>query len=122
MSAVVIGALRLQLGPLYFLIVPVAAAALVLVVVVLRHRRPRSLEANVESFNRGLRALSPESSEAKRRKRRSPVPPFPEPRPPARTVVPTRPGAQPSAGPGMSSTTPTRRPPAGSPAREADAG
>ena len=31
------------------------------VIVAVRHRKPKSVEANMESFNRGLRALSPVS-------------------------------------------------------------
>jgi hypothetical protein len=35
-------------------------------VVWLRHRQPRSVDANVESFQRGLRALAPDSPGPKR--------------------------------------------------------
>lgn len=111
-----IASLQLQLGPLVYLIVPVAVAVLLIVVVTLRHRRPKSLEANVESFNRGLQALSPDAPSGKRRRRRSA--PVSSARPPARTVVPTRMGTGAMAV--ISSTTP--RPAAGAPASGADAG
>ena len=115
-----IGALRLHLGPLYYLVVPVAVAVILIVLVALRHRRPKSLEANVESFNRGLQALSPEAQSGKRRGRRPPAPPVTPPRPPERTVGPT--GQGPRAAAVITTTTPIRRPAAGSPPPEADAG
>ncbi len=49
----------------------VAGAVVVMIVIttilVLRQRKPRSMEANVESFNRGLRALAPSEPPARRR-------------------------------------------------------
>lgn len=32
-------------------------------IVVLRHRKPKSVEANITTFSRGLRALAPEDTE-----------------------------------------------------------
>lgn len=52
----------------------VAGAVVVMVVlslvVVLRSRKPRSVEANVESFSRGLRALAPSDAPVGRHARR----------------------------------------------------
>ncbi len=64
--------LPVQLGPLYYLAGAVAVAVVLVALIALRHRRPKSLEANVESFNRGLRALSP-GAPTKKRRRRAPV-------------------------------------------------
>lgn len=49
---------------LLYLIVALAVAALGALVVVLRHRKPKSVEANVASFHRGLRALAPDQPTA----------------------------------------------------------
>ncbi len=107
-----IGALQLHLGPLYYLVVPVVVAVVLIVLVALRHRRPKSLEANVESFSRGLQALSPGGHPGKRRGRRTPLPAVTPPRPPARTVGPTAPAPRRPAV--VTSTPPTRRSAAGS--------
>lgn len=51
------------------LMYPVGAVAAIVVlslIVVLRHRRPKSIEANMETFNRGLRALAPDTSPRER--------------------------------------------------------
>lgn len=48
-------------------------------VVVLRQRKPKSVEANMESFNRGLRALAP-TPQAPRRSSPPPDPGRAEPR------------------------------------------
>ncbi len=45
---------------LLYLIVAIAVAVVGALVVVLRHRKPKSVEANVASFHRGLRALAPD--------------------------------------------------------------
>ena len=45
---------------LLYLIVAIAVAVIGALVVVLRHRKPKSVEANVASFHRGLRALAPD--------------------------------------------------------------
>ncbi|MDQ2728371.1 MAG: hypothetical protein M3Y91_11035 [Actinomycetota bacterium] len=45
---------------LLYLIVALAVAVIGALVVVLRHRKPKSVEANVASFHRGLRALAPD--------------------------------------------------------------
>jgi hypothetical protein len=49
----------------------IAVAALVGAVIALRHRRPKSVESNMESFNRGLRALAPDSQQTARRRGRT---------------------------------------------------
>ncbi len=49
------------------LLYPVGAVAAIVVlsfVVLARHRRPKSIEANMETFSRGLRALAPENASA----------------------------------------------------------
>jgi hypothetical protein len=51
---------------LMYLVVAVVAMVLISLVVVLRHRRPKSIEANMKTFNRGLRALAPESAPGER--------------------------------------------------------
>ncbi|HLI23660.1 MAG TPA: hypothetical protein VKU91_01795 [Acidimicrobiales bacterium] len=51
------------LSNLMYLVGAVAAMVLLSLVVVLRHRRPKSVEANVKTFHRGLAALAPEGSE-----------------------------------------------------------
>lgn len=48
------------LSNLMYLVGALAAMILISLVIVFRHRRPKSVEANVQSFNRGLRALAPE--------------------------------------------------------------
>lgn len=45
---------------LLYVIGAAAVASVGALVVVLRHRKPRSVEANVASFHRGLRALAPD--------------------------------------------------------------
>jgi hypothetical protein len=45
---------------LLYLIVAIGVAVIGALVVVLRHRKPKSVEANVASFHRGLRALAPD--------------------------------------------------------------
>jgi hypothetical protein len=93
----VIAALQLHLGPLFYLVVPIVVAVVLIVLVALRHRRPKSLEANVESFNRGLQALSPGAQPKKRRGRRAPAPALSAPRDPARVVAPSSRGPRPGA-------------------------
>jgi hypothetical protein len=66
-------ATSLVLQNLSYLIGAVALAVVIGVAVALRHRKPKSLEANVESFNKGLRALSPGGAPTKRRRRPSPA-------------------------------------------------
>ena len=50
---------------LLYPLIAVVVAALLCGVVVLRHRRPKSVEANMKAFNKGLRALAPESNGGK---------------------------------------------------------
>ena len=47
------------LSNLLYLVGAVVLAVIGGVIVAVRHRKPKSVEANMESFNRGLRALSP---------------------------------------------------------------
>jgi hypothetical protein len=70
------------------------AGALVLIVILsifvtLRHRKPKSVESNMESFNRGLQALAPDADPVRRRPRSSPARPSPPPASslPRRTVT-----------------------------------
>ncbi|HLH46074.1 MAG TPA: hypothetical protein VKV25_02880 [Acidimicrobiales bacterium] len=70
---------------LAYLIGAVVLAIVLGVAVALRHRRPRSMEANVESFNRGLRALSPDGIPRKRRRK---GPPPVGSAAPSRTAIP----------------------------------
>ena len=116
-----IGVLQLHLGPLYYLVVPVGVAVVLIVALALRHRRPKSLEANVESFSRGLRALSP-GAEPRRRGRRPSPPALAPARPPARTANPTPRGVAATPGTPIPPITTTRRPAGGSSPSGADAG
>ncbi len=45
---------------LMYLVGAVILAVVLSLMVVLRHRKPKSVEANMASFNRGLRALAPD--------------------------------------------------------------
>jgi hypothetical protein len=77
------------------------AGALVLIVILsvfvtLRHRKPKSVESNMASFNKGLRALAPDAEPARRRSRPSPVRPAPAP-PALRSTVTIRPAIKPAA-------------------------
>jgi hypothetical protein len=87
---------------LAYLVGALVVAAVLGLAVTMRHRRPRSVEANVESFNRGLRALSPDAEPARRRRggpadsparaaRRATV----TPAPPTRPVRPADAGSEP---------------------------
>ena len=58
------------LSNLAYLAGAVVIAVVISTVLVLRQRKPRSVEANVESFHRGLRALAPTPPPADRRGRR----------------------------------------------------
>lgn len=53
------------LSNLLYPLVAVVVAALLCGIVVLRHRRPKSVEANMKAFNKGLRALAPEHNKVK---------------------------------------------------------
>ena len=52
--------LALVVSNLLYPLGAVVVAALLCLLVVLRHRRPKSVEANMRAFNRGLQALAPE--------------------------------------------------------------
>jgi hypothetical protein len=47
---------------LLYVVGAIVVATLISALIVLRHRRPKSLEAGIESFNRELRALAPEQA------------------------------------------------------------
>ncbi|MGH9077345.1 MAG: hypothetical protein ACRDY0_07820 [Acidimicrobiales bacterium] len=49
------------LSNLMYLVVAVGAIIFFSLIVVLRHRRPRSVEANMRTFHRGLEALAPDN-------------------------------------------------------------
>jgi hypothetical protein len=77
------------LGNLAYLIGAVVVAVIGGLIVWLHHRQPKSVDANVESFNRGLRALAPDASGPS--SRRAPAGPGPSvQRIQPRTVLPTR--------------------------------
>jgi hypothetical protein len=83
------------------------AGALVLIVILsvfvtLRHRRPKSVESNMASFNKGLQALAPDAEPARRRLRPSPVRPTP-PTPAPRRTVTIRPSVSPAPAGGTGS-------------------
>ena len=59
------------LSNLAYVVGAVVIAVVISSVLVVRQRRPKSVEANVESFNRGLRALAPPAPPAERRGRRA---------------------------------------------------
>lgn len=70
----------------------VVLAVVIGIVVALRHRTPKTVEATVDSFSRGLQALSPEGR-SNRRGRRRPAPasePAPLPAQSVRTTYPAR--------------------------------
>jgi hypothetical protein len=52
----------LVLSNLMYLVGAVVAIVVLSLLIVARHRRPKSVEANVKTFHRGLAALAPESS------------------------------------------------------------
>jgi hypothetical protein len=91
------------------------AGAIVLIVILaifvtLRHRKPKSVESNMASFNKGLRALAPDAEVPRRRSRPSPVRPTPAP-PALRSTVTIRPAikvvpADDQAGPDAASAPP----------------
>lgn len=58
--------LAIVVSNLMYLVGAVAAIVFFSLIVVLRHRRPKSIEANMKSFNRGLRALAPDHSPSER--------------------------------------------------------
>ena len=58
MTALVLGAVVLT--NLLYVVGAIAVATLISGLIVLRHRRPKSVEAGIESFNRELRALAPD--------------------------------------------------------------
>ena len=58
MTALTFGAVVLT--NLLYVVGAIAVATLVSGLIVLRHRRPKSVEAGIESFNRELRALAPD--------------------------------------------------------------
>ncbi len=51
------------LSNLLYPVVAVAVAVIAALIIVARHRRPKSIEANMRTFHRGLRALAPDDGE-----------------------------------------------------------
>lgn len=95
---------------LVYLIGAVVAAVVLGLGYTLYHRRPKSVESNMESFNRGLRALAPDATPRRRRwSRQAPAPVrAPAPGRNVHTVVPALPGespVRPSVAGGRTSTT-----------------
>ncbi len=80
-SGIVIANLLYPLGA-------VVAIVILSLVVTLRHRKPKSLEANMASFNRGLKALAPDAEPVHKRGRAPQALPSPPPVRSVRTVVP----------------------------------
>jgi hypothetical protein len=66
------------------------------IIVTLRHRKPKSVEANMASFHKGLRALAPDAEPVRRQK--SPLPSALVPQ--ARTVHTVLPTPKPPVGDG----------------------
>jgi hypothetical protein len=56
--------LALVVSNLLYPVIAIGVAALLCLLIVLRHRRPKSVEANMAAFHKGLRALSPEGNAA----------------------------------------------------------
>ena len=82
----------LVVSNLLYPVIAVGVAVVLCVVVVLRHRRPKSVEANMRAFNRGLRALAPEPEETAKPPVHRRVEGRPRPgRPGAPPVRPSRP-------------------------------
>ena len=50
-----------------FLLFAVFASAVGITAILMRNRRPNSMEHSIEEFERGLRALAPETSARRRR-------------------------------------------------------
>lgn len=77
------------LSNLAYLIGAIVLAVIFGLLVWLRHRKPKSIDANVESFNRGLRALAPDNPPRRRGQPavRGALPPRPPE--PLRSVRPT---------------------------------
>jgi hypothetical protein len=83
--------------------------ALVLIVILsvfvtLRHRKPKSVESNMASFNRGLRALAPDAEPARGWARPAPVRPPPV-LPALRSTVTIRPAVRPAPADACAATT-----------------
>jgi hypothetical protein len=79
--------LALVVSNLLYPVIAVGVAALLCVVVVIRHHRPKSVEANMRAFNKGLRALAPEDSGSGRVARRR-MTAVPAPLAPSRSTAP----------------------------------
>lgn len=78
--------LGLVVSNLLYSAVAVGVAAVLCIAIWLRHRKPKSVEANMRAFNKGLRALAPETSGGVR-----PSPMSARLRPPAPTGLPAVP-------------------------------
>jgi hypothetical protein len=78
------------LANLSYLIGAAVLAVIGVLIVLLRHRKPKSVEANMASFNRGLRALAPGARPAAKRGGRSVREPVDTRPPPPRSRVEPR--------------------------------
>lgn len=125
--------LGLVLSNLLYPVVAIGVAAVLCILIWLRHRRPKSVEANMRAFNKGLRALAPETrGSTATRGRASTTPVSTRLRPPAPTglpVVPERPARIPppsrpmaTASPAPPPVTAMSGPPGPSDGAEAEAG
>jgi hypothetical protein len=83
---------HLDLNNLLYLVVPVIVGAIIFALITWRRRRPKPMEAGMDSFHRGLRALAPAHDLAGRNTRtyeagaaahlnRTDPPPYGRPRP-----------------------------------------
>lgn len=52
--------IALVISNILYLLAALVVAVIGALIIVVRHRKPKSVEANVASFNRGLRALAPD--------------------------------------------------------------
>ncbi len=62
----------LVVSNLLYPVIAIGVAAVVCIVIALAHRRPKSAEAHMKAFHKGLRALAPEDADVKA-SRRQPV-------------------------------------------------
>jgi hypothetical protein len=61
-----LGTSSVVLGNLVYVIGAIVMIVILTLVIVLRQRKPKSVEANMESFHKGLRALAPSDTSPKR--------------------------------------------------------
>ncbi|MCU4185106.1 hypothetical protein K6U06_12095 [Acidiferrimicrobium sp. IK] len=87
------------LSNLMYLIGAVLLMVVLIMIIVLRQRKPKSVEANMESFHRGLRALAPSATSPKRQSVATPTRPAAR-RSQVQTVVDAQPEPTTEAGTG----------------------